>query len=88
LLNDNNLSSLNFRNSNSLTVLSIYNNPGLGEVPYLPPSLDVLCADRKHIIDFDFGRLPRLTGLAIFNGETEQKELKNLPQLYLFNSQN
>jgi hypothetical protein len=62
----------------------ICNNPGLEEVPYLPPSLKVLQADRRHIIRFDFARLLRLRELVIYNGKTEQNELKNLRQLKVF----
>jgi Leucine-rich repeat (LRR) protein len=77
-LNNNKLSSLNLKNNCSLTSLGISNNPDLKEVTYLPPSLEYLLTDRQAILDFDFGTLPRLRWLYIYNGKTKKSELKNL----------
>jgi hypothetical protein len=80
-LHSNQLSSLNLRNRQTLTCLTISSNPKLKEAPDLPSSLQELQADRQTILDFDFNRLPRLKVLRIYNGKTERTELRNLPEL-------
>jgi hypothetical protein len=67
-LNDNNLKSLNLRNSNSITYLYIQNNKELKQVDYLPLSLTNLHADRHIVLPIDFQPLTCLDRLSVYNG--------------------
>jgi hypothetical protein len=56
----------------------------LVEISWLPSSLEWLRADRQVLINFDFSLVPKMSKLWVYNGKTEQHELKNLPKLGYF----
>ena len=47
-------------------------------VSYLPPSLEVLWADRKAIVQYDFLELVNLKFVKIRSGHTNREELMNI----------
>jgi len=46
--------------------LSIFYNPELKRVDYLPPSLEIIAADRQAVIEEDFRDLKHLQKMIIF----------------------
>ena len=70
LLWENNLTTLDLENNNSLLVLSIISNPNL-KVNYLPPTLMILVADKQAILDYNFENLQQLKQLTVYGPKKE-----------------
>jgi hypothetical protein len=85
-LSKNRLASLDLGSNSSLKCLYIRDNKELGEVSYLPLSLETLRADKQSIIKFDFKLLVNLKRLRVYNGDTVVEELNNLSEKVKFTS--